>query len=101
VAGLGSGIAYDHLWFAQSGQDLVMSVVGRSQTLTVSGWYDGADNHLGELKTADGYQISDTGMQQLVQAMASYTPPAEGQTTLPPDLASALAPALAANWQHA
>jgi len=36
-----------------------------------------------------------------LEAMASYTPPAEGQTTMPPDLASALAPALAANWQHA
>ena len=45
--------------------------------------------------------ISDTGMQQLVQAMSVYTPPAEGQTTLPPDVAAALAPALAANWQHA
>ena len=98
---LGSGIAYDQLWFTRSGQYLVMSVIGRDQSLTVAGWYNGTNNHLAELQTADGHEISDTGMQQLVQAMSAYTPPAEGQTTLPPDLAQALAPALAANWQHA
>jgi hypothetical protein len=98
---LGSGIAYDQLWFAQSGQDLVVSVIGRDQSLTVAGWYGGTNNHLADLETADGHEISGTGMQQLVQAMSAYTPPAEGQTTLPPDVAAALAPALAANWQHA
>jgi hypothetical protein len=101
TAQFGVGIAYDQLWFAQSGQDLVVSVIGRDQSLTVAGWYGGASNHLGELETADGHQISDSGMQQMVQAMSAYTPPAEGQTTLPPDRASALAPALTANWQHA
>ena len=33
--------------------------------------------------------------------MASFIPPAVGQTTLPPELISSLAPALAANWQQA
>jgi hypothetical protein len=101
TASFGAGIAYNQLWFAQSGQDLVVSVIGRDQSLTVSGWYNGTNNHLGELETADGQEISDAGMQQLVQAMSVYTPPAEGQTTLPPDLAAALAPALATNWHHA
>jgi hypothetical protein len=88
------------LWFAQAGQDLVMSVIGRPQTLTLAGWYDGAASHLGEVDTADGYRIADRGIEQLVQAMAVYQPPASGQTTLPPELASDLAPVLASTWQH-
>jgi Ca2+-binding RTX toxin-like protein len=99
-ASFGAGIAYDQLWFAQAGQDLVMSVIGRPQSLTVTGWFDGAANHLGEVETADGYQIDDGGIEQLVQAMASYQPPSPGQTTLPPGLAADLAPILASTWQH-
>jgi hypothetical protein len=37
---------------------------------------------------------------QLVEAMASFAAPAFGQTTLPPELASNLPSALAANWQQ-
>ncbi|MBN9088743.1 MAG: hypothetical protein J0J01_17705 [Reyranella sp.] len=101
VASFGSGIAYDQLWLAQSGHDLVMSVVGRPQTLTLADWFDGGANHLGEVETADGYGIGDAGVEQLVQAMAAFSAPGAGQATLPPDLAQSLAPALAANWHHA
>jgi hypothetical protein len=48
----------------------------------------------------DGYTASAGGIEQLVQAMASFAPPASGETTLPPELAANLAPALSANWQH-
>jgi hypothetical protein len=101
VAAFGSGIAHDQLWFAQSGDDLVMSVIGRSQSLTVTDWFDGAASHLGQVQTADGFSISDSGIEQLAQAMAGYNPPGAGQTTLPPDLSQALSPPLAANWHHA
>jgi hypothetical protein len=49
----------------------------------------------------DGYVVGDTGAQELAAAMASFSQPASGQTTLPPALAGSLAPALTANWQHA
>jgi hypothetical protein len=41
----------------------------------------------------------DTKVEALVQAMAAFSPPAAGQTTLPPAYQTALAPVLAANWQ--
>jgi hypothetical protein len=97
----GTGIAYDQLWFAQSNGDLVISVIGQNQSETIAGWYASSDNHIGEVTTSDGSSISDSGVQQLVEAMASFSQPGAGQTTLPPDLASRLAPALTANWQHA
>jgi len=97
---LGGGIDYDQLWFAQSSNDLVVSVIGKSQSVTVADWYAATDNHVGTLTTNDGHEISDAGVQQMVEAMAGYEKPASGQTSLPPGLATALAPALAANWHQ-
>jgi hypothetical protein len=97
---LGGGINYDQLRFAQSNNDLVVSVIGQSQSVIVADWYSSTDNHVGTLTTNDGHEISDAGVQQMVEAMASYEQPGSGQTTLPPSLASALAPALAANWHQ-
>ena len=80
--------------------DLVVSVIGKSQTVTVADWYASTDNHVGAITTNDGHEISDAGVQQMVEAMASYEQPSSGQTTLPPGRATALAPALAANWHQ-
>jgi hypothetical protein len=38
-------------------------------------------------------------VQNLVNAMAAFAPPAAGQSTLPAAYATALTPVLAANWQ--
>jgi hypothetical protein len=45
------------------------------------------------------YRPEAAPVQNLVQAMASFSPPAMGQTTLPQDYRDSLAPVLAANWQ--
>ncbi len=93
-----STVHYDQLWFQQSGNDLVISVIGEAQAITVNGWYAAPDSHLGAIVSGDGYSITDTGIQQLVAAMVSLTPPSAGTTSLPPATASALATTLAANW---
>ncbi len=95
-----SGIAHDQLWFGRSSDDLIVSVIGEGQTVTVSDWFASNNNHARQITTGDGYTITDTGAEQLVQAMASFAPPGAGQTSLPSNLATSLAPALAANWQH-
>ncbi len=93
-----STVHYDQLWFQQAGNDLVISVIGEAQAITVNGWYAAPDSHLGAIVSGDGYSITDTGIQQLVAAMVSLTPPSAGTTSLPPATASALATTLTANW---
>lgn len=51
------------------------------------------------LQLANGQQLLETQVQNLVQAMAVFAPPAAGQTTLPESYSTALAPVIAANWQ--
>lgn len=92
------GIATDQLWFAQAGNDLLVSVIGTSQTVDVQNWYANAANQNETFQTSDGHALLNTQVQNLVSAMASVSPPAAGQTTLPIAQASALEPVIAANW---
>jgi Ca2+-binding RTX toxin-like protein len=95
---LGVGIAHDQLWFRHVGSDLEISIVGTSDKVTVGNWYSGSSYHVEQLQTADGKTLLDTQVENLVSAMAAFSPPPPGQTTLPQNYQEALAPVLAANW---
>jgi hypothetical protein len=59
----------------------------------------GAAYHVEQFKTSDNKVLLDSRVDTLVQAMASFAPPAAGQTTLLPAYQTVLAPVIAANWQ--
>jgi Ca2+-binding RTX toxin-like protein len=99
VAQFLGGVARDQIWLQRTGNDLVASIIGTSDKLTVQNWYLGSANHVEQFKTADGSTLLDSNVQNLVNAMAAFAPPAPGQETLPPDYAAALNPVIAANWQ--
>ena len=96
----GAAIESDQLWFAQSGNDLTVSVIGTTDSVTISDWYDGTSNRL-DFATAGGESLADSSVQALVEAMAGFAPPAIGETDLNPaasyyDSVSAL---IANSWQ--
>jgi len=98
VVSFASGIAKDQLWFAQSGNDLLVSVIGTSQSINVQGWYANSANQNETFETADGAVLANKQVANLVNAMAGITPPGAGQTTLTSDQATRLEPVIAANW---
>ena len=61
-------------------------------------WYLGSRYQVEQFKTSDGKNLLDSQVQNLVQAMASFAPPAAGQTTLPDNYRTSLQPTIAANW---
>ncbi|MEZ2299339.1 calcium-binding protein [Variovorax sp. RCC_210] len=99
AAQFGSDIATDQLWFRQTGNNLEVSVIGTSDKFTLNNWYLGNQYHVERFRTSDGHTLSDSNVQNLVQAMASFSPPAAGQTTLPANYQSSLNTVIAANWQ--
>jgi len=100
VAQFLEGIAADQIWFRQASNNLEVSIIGTSDKLVVKDWYLGTDNHVEQFKTTDGAMtLLDSNVQNLVNAMASFAPPAAGQTTLPQNYQDALAGVIAANWQ--
>ena len=93
-----AGIAASQLWWRKTGNNLEVSVIGSSDKVTLSNWYLGAERHVEVFELADGHRLLDTQVQTLVQAMASFSPPTAGQTSLPPNYQSSLNGVLAASW---
>nr|WP_261803737.1 S8 family serine peptidase [Variovorax sp. PAMC26660] len=88
----------DQLWFRQTGNDLEVSLIGTNDKLVVDNWYLGGQYHVEQFKSSNGKTLLDGQVQNLVQAMAGFSPPAAGQTTLPANCQSSLSQVIAANW---
>jgi len=90
------------IWLSRvnAGKDLQFSIIGSSDRITVRNWYAGPANHIEEIYVG-GKRLLDTNVDKLVSAMAAFTPPAAGQTSLPANLQTALQPVIAANWTTA
>ncbi|GAA4343344.1 hypothetical protein GCM10023165_25720 [Variovorax defluvii] len=98
IVSFGSDVSADQLWFRQSGYDLQVSIIGTDDRLTINNWYSGSAHHVEQFRTSNGQMLFDSQVQGLIQAMASFAPPAAGQTTLAPDVRDSLSPLLAASW---
>ena len=95
-----TGVATEQIWFQKVGNNLETSIIGTGDKLVVKDWYLGTAYHVEQFKTTDGAKtLLDSNVQNLVNAMASFAPPAAGQTSLPTSYQTSLAPVIAANWQ--
>jgi Ca2+-binding RTX toxin-like protein len=94
----GSGVADDQIWFRRVGNNLEASIIGTGDKATLVNWYNGSQYHVEQFTTSDGKTLLDSQIDALVDAMAAFSPPAAGETTLPENYQQALAPVIAANW---
>ncbi|GLK91233.1 hypothetical protein GCM10017655_42970 [Pseudomonas turukhanskensis] len=99
VALFATGIATDQLWFTKATNNLEVTIIGTSDKLVIKDWYVGNGNHVEQFKTSDGKTLLDSQVQNLVNAMASFAPPAPGQTSLPSNYHASLDTVIAANWK--
>jgi len=97
----GGSITDQNLWFAQSGNDLTIDLLGTNTNVTVKGWFSSSSNQMQEIK-AGGLEV-DNHVSQLVQAMATYStnnggfdPTSSSNETLPND--AALQNAVSGAW---
>jgi len=96
---LSARISREQVWWRKSGNDLEMSIIGTTDKVTIQNWYAGKANHIEQFRTADGKVLLDTQVDQLVNAMAAFAPPAAGQAALSAAYQTALNPVIAANWK--
>ena len=99
TARFGANVAHDQIWFRHVGNDLEAQIIGTADKFLVKDWYSGSANHLERFESGNGKVLLDSQVESLVAAMASFAPPAAGQSTLPPAYQTSLNPVLAANWQ--
>ena len=96
---LGAGIGSEQVWLRQTGNDLEVSVIGTASSVKVKGWYGANEaNKIDSVQLADGRTLLANEVQTLVDAMASFTPPALGQTSLTTAQQNALGAVITASW---
>jgi len=93
-----AGVTSDQIWFRHVGNDLEVSIIGTNDRALIQNWYLGSQYHLEQFRTSDGKTLLDSKVQELVNAMAAFTPPAIGQTTLPATYQPSLLPVIGADW---
>ena len=92
------GVATDQLWFRRVSNNLEVSIIGTGDRATIGNWYTGNQYKVEQFQTSDNQMLLNSQVDNLVQAMAAFSPPPPGQTTLTPAQQSALSPVIAANW---
>jgi len=90
----------DQIWLRRIGNALEVSIIGSGDAFLINNWYIGAGNHnqVEQFTLADNKTLSSANVQNLVNAMAGFTPPANGQTTLPTNYSDALGEVISSNW---
>jgi hypothetical protein len=92
------GVAANQVWLRHIGNNLEVSVIGSGDSFTVNNWYASAANQVESIKLSDGKTLTANKVQGLVDAMASFTPPTAGQTTLAANYQTALNNVIASSW---
>jgi Ca2+-binding RTX toxin-like protein len=70
----GTGIDWDELWFAQQGNNLVISVLGTTDKVTVQNWFVNVGNVVEDIYSGNGRVLHHSDVASLVAAMASFSP---------------------------
>lgn len=95
----GSNISQNQLWLSKesSNNSLLVRIIGTTDKVSIESWY-GNQSYIEKFQTSDGKTLTYDKVDQLVNAMAAFAPPALGQTTLPSSYQQALAPIISATW---
>jgi Ca2+-binding RTX toxin-like protein len=92
-------ISSTQVWLTKSGNDLVVSVIGTTDKVTINSWFLGSAFQVESIVAeGNGKTLSASKVQGLVNAMSSFAPPPLGQTTLTPAYNSALGSIIASSW---
>lgn len=69
---LGAGLTRSNLWFARSGNDLLVQAIGSSDLVTVKDWFASTTRTLRTIIAGDKTWIEGTAVVPLLTAMAKY-----------------------------
>ena len=96
---LDTGIAADTVWLRQNGNNLEVSQMGTNNKIVLADWYvNSPASQNTNFQLASGGTLLATEVQALVSAMASFSPPLDGQTSLTTAQHQALDGVIAASW---
>lgn len=93
-----AGADSDDLWFARSGNHLIVSRIGTADQVTIQNWYSSAAYQVESIETDTG-TLASTAVNQLVTAMAQFNVSVGVGQVVPQNVWDQLQPTLAEVWQ--
>lgn len=94
----GDKVSEQQLWLSRTGDDLVLQILGTSDQVTVEKWFVDRSYQIEKIEVTNNISIDSNEVAQLVNAMATLTPPASSQTTLNSSQLAALHSTFAVTW---
>ena len=91
------GATSKQLWLSKSGSNLDIKILGTTDKVTVQDWFASSNNRVEKITAGDGKSLSASKVNALVNAMASFTPPADA-TSLPANTPVAVTKLIASSW---
>jgi Ca2+-binding RTX toxin-like protein len=89
----------NQLWLTRSGYNLDISIIGTADKVTVQDWFKGSANQVEKITAGgDNKSLSAAKVNALVNAMASFTPSAMSQSTLPANTPASITKLIATSW---
>jgi Ca2+-binding RTX toxin-like protein len=93
----GLGVLREQVWLSRVDDDLVVQIIGTNANVVVQDWYSAGAN-IEQFRLLSGRTLMAADVDTLVNAMASLTPPAFGETTLSAATKNALGTVFADTW---
>lgn len=101
----GQNINSNQIWFSKQPENgaLTVGIIGTTDKVSIESWYSNQQTNLSgcyieKIQSGDGKTLTYDKVDQLVNAMAAFAPPALGQTTLPSNYQQALSSVISAAW---
>ncbi|WDG52371.1 calcium-binding protein [Pseudomonas chlororaphis] len=92
------GISNQNLWFSHENNNLVIDVTGSEDRITIQDWYNNTAQQIDVIQ-AGSTALYANAVDNLVNAMAAFGPPAGGEISLTQAQRDQVNVVIAANWQ--
>lgn len=96
----GGSVTANDVWFEQSGDNLVVSILGSTDEVVFENWYTDPAATVDRIEASDGAVLVESSIQQLVMAMDGFVPSdGTGGGVTSGSLPQAVADAINSYWQ--
>ncbi|EOF7414818.1 S8 family serine peptidase [Salmonella enterica] len=89
----------DHLWFRHTDQDLQILEIGGKQETVLHNWYARSPERPSTIIAGENHSLLERNVENLVQAMASFSPPTSGSMFFNESEFKQLQAVIAVNWK--
>ena len=97
-----NNVAHDQLWFWQTGDDLSIGILNTTDKLRIQNWFSDPDAKIEIFNTSDdSFVLSESNVQQLVDAMAAFSAPSSGTLNVPQTIQDDVQSVITTSWQSA